>query len=167
MGHVMPRKVKTESGDGLGMRIGRNSKIAGVQIGIAQSEMAEARGADPVTVSCSEAATQLLSIDRLTLITKILKASLPALVSDADKSDIYGALLAEVIKGLSIDTQDLPASTDARMQDRFLTVSLYPEPKPRIPWIRLRGLWLKQAGFTSKSRIRVQVMTGCLVITKE
>lgn len=52
-------------------------------------------------------------------------------------------------------------------QERFLTVSFYPEAKPRVPWIRLRGLWLQQAGFTPQSRIRVRVMTGCLVITKE
>lgn len=52
-------------------------------------------------------------------------------------------------------------------QERFLTVSLYPEARPHIPWIRLRGLWLQQAGFTPKSRIRVRVMTDCLVITRE
>lgn len=51
-------------------------------------------------------------------------------------------------------------------QERFLTVSIYPEANSRTPWIRLRGLWLRQAGFTPKSRIRVQVMPGCLVITK-
>jgi len=50
-------------------------------------------------------------------------------------------------------------------RERFLTVQLYPEPKPKIPWIRLRGLWLMQAGFTPQSRIRVRVMKSCLVIT--
>lgn len=52
-------------------------------------------------------------------------------------------------------------------QERFLTVSICPEATPRTPWIRLRGLWLQDAGFTPKSRIRVRVMPGCLVITKE
>lgn len=52
-------------------------------------------------------------------------------------------------------------------QERFLTVQLVPEAKPKIPWIRLRGLWLQQAGFTPQSRIRVRVMNGCLVITTE
>ena len=52
-------------------------------------------------------------------------------------------------------------------QERLLTVSIYPEAKPHVPWIRLRGLWLQQAGFTPQSRIRVRVMVGCLVITKE
>lgn len=50
-------------------------------------------------------------------------------------------------------------------QERFLTVTLYPQPRPRIPWIRLCGLWLEQAGFTPRTRIRVRVMRECLVIT--
>ena len=62
------------------------------------------------------------------------------------------------------DIQMLKGQTQ---QERILTVSLYPETKANIPWIRLRGLWLLQAGFTPQSRIRVRVMTGCLVITKE
>jgi toxic protein SymE len=52
-------------------------------------------------------------------------------------------------------------------QERFLTVSLYPEQRPRSPWIRLRGLWLKQAGFAPQARVRVRIMQGCLVITTE
>ncbi len=52
-------------------------------------------------------------------------------------------------------------------QERFLTVQLYPERRPRKPWIRLRGLWLQQAGFTPQARIRVRGMQGCLVITTE
>lgn len=52
-------------------------------------------------------------------------------------------------------------------QERFLTVSLYPEQRPRLPWIRLRGLWLEQAGFAPQARVRVRIMHGCLVITAE
>lgn len=52
-------------------------------------------------------------------------------------------------------------------QERLLTVSAYPEARPHVPWIRLRGLWLQRAGFTPRTRIRVRVMAGCLVITKE
>lgn len=98
----MPRKAKTESGADLGTRIGRNIKIARAQIGITQSEMAEALGLEPVTVSRIETGAQLPSIDRLELIAKLLKVSLPALVSDASKSDAYGALLAEVVKDLPV-----------------------------------------------------------------
>jgi len=64
------------------------------------------------------------------------------------------------------DTRDSPTSKGGK-QERFLTVTLYPEARPKIPWIRLRGLWLQQAGFAPQARIRVRVMTGCLVITTE
>lgn len=65
------------------------------------------------------------------------------------------------------DTRRMSRARKQEMQDRFLTVSIYPEAKRKIPWIRLRGLWLQQAGFTPQSRIRVRVMPGCLVITME
>jgi hypothetical protein len=52
-------------------------------------------------------------------------------------------------------------------QERILTVSLYPEAWPHVPWIRLRGMWLQEAGFTPHSRVRVRVMKDCLIITKE
>lgn len=54
-----------------------------------------------------------------------------------------------------------------RKQERFLTVQRYPEVKSQIPWIRLRGEWLRQAGFAPQSRIRVRIMNDCLVITRE
>ena len=71
------------------------------------------------------------------------------------------------------DTNDKPgrrarkAANASIKQERFLTVQLYPQPRPRLPWIRLRGLWLEQAGFLPQARIRVRVMRGCLVITTE
>lgn len=74
--------------------------------------------------------------------------------------------LSRLIECLDCEIQDTPTTTNIEKQERFLTVSFYPEPRPRIPWIRLRGLWLRQAGFIPKSRVRVQVMPGCLVITK-
>jgi len=64
-------------------------------------------------------------------------------------------------------TRDIPESTGSGKQERFLTVSMCPEWPPRKPSIRLYGLWLLQAGFTPQTRIRVRVMTGCLVITTE
>jgi hypothetical protein len=33
--------------------------------------------------------------------------------------------------------------------------------------VRLRGLWLEQAGFTAQTRVRVRVLDGMLVITAE
>lgn len=65
------------------------------------------------------------------------------------------------------DTRDGPVPEGIGKQERFLTVALYPEARPRLPWIRLRGLWLAQAGFLPQARIRVRVMQGCLVITTE
>ena len=38
-------------------------------------------------------------------------------------------------------------------------------PSKKIPWIRLKGLWLKEAGFEINDAIRVRVIKGCLVIT--
>jgi len=64
------------------------------------------------------------------------------------------------------DTPEVPTSKSSK-QERFLTVKLYPEAQPKTPWIRLHGQWLQQAGFTPQTRIRVRVMTDCLVITRE
>jgi toxic protein SymE len=40
-------------------------------------------------------------------------------------------------------------------------------PGKPVPWIRLRGLWLRQAGFEVNENVKVRVMKGCLVITAE
>ena len=40
-------------------------------------------------------------------------------------------------------------------------------PARPVPWIRLRGLWLRQAGFEVNENVKVRVMKGCLVITAE
>jgi len=65
------------------------------------------------------------------------------------------------------DTRDIRTPIGVGKQERFLTVALYPESEPRIPWIRLRGLWLSQAGFTPQSRVRVRIMDKCLVLTTD
>lgn len=64
-------------------------------------------------------------------------------------------------------TRDTLAPKNMEARDRFLTVLLYPEARRCTPWIKLCGHWLSQAGFTPRSRVRVRVMTGCLVITIE
>ena len=51
------------------------------------------------------------------------------------------------------DTRDGPVPEGMDKQERFLTVTLYPEWRARKPWIRLRGLWLLQAGFTPQTRV--------------
>lgn len=65
------------------------------------------------------------------------------------------------------DTRVVPMHTQRAKQERFLTVALYPEAVPRLPWIRLRGLWLLQAGFVPHARVRVRIMQGCLIITMD
>ena len=64
-------------------------------------------------------------------------------------------------------TRDRPVHESMGKQERFLTVAMYPEPIPHLPWIRLRGLWLLQAGFAPRMRVRVRIMRGCLVITTD
>jgi toxic protein SymE len=39
------------------------------------------------------------------------------------------------------------------------------EDYPPVPWIRIRGRWLDEAGFKISDRIRVEVEHGKLVIT--
>jgi len=69
--------------------------------------------------------------------------------------------------GLSQEDRAGLAAKNIKKNERFLTVSIYPDARQNVPWIRLRGLWLLQAGFIPQTRIRVRVMSGCLVITKE
>ena len=96
----MPRKSKTGSGTALGIRIGRNIKLARTRAGITQSQMAEALDLENATVSRIETGAQLPSIDRLEQIAKVLKTTLPGLLADMSKNEAFGELLAEVIKDL-------------------------------------------------------------------
>lgn len=60
-----------------------------------------------------------------------------------------------------------PAPEQTDQYDRFITVGLYPEFKPKKPWLRIQGLWLLKAGFTPKLRVRISVSPGRLVITPD
>jgi hypothetical protein len=77
-------------------------------------------------------------------------------------------------------TREIPAASNSRPgasaptgqcahRDRFLRVEPLPEYNPRSSksLIRLRGIWLAQAGFAPQARVRVRVMHGCLIITTE
>lgn len=68
------------------------------------------------------------------------------------------------------------AFTGGGRQERHITVSsmLYDQKKNlerphmapiKVPWIRMQGKWLEQAGFDIHSRVRIRVMFGCLVLT--
>ena len=77
------------------------------------------------------------------------------------KSNIYSKPIPLTSDGPTI----LPTKNIIAHPDRWLTVGLYPEFRPQTPTIRLKGKWLKAAGFMPNSRVRVRVMRGCLVIT--
>lgn len=98
----MPRKSKTASGTALGVRIGRNIKLARTRLGITQSQLAEALDVENATVSRIETGAQLPSIDRLEQIAKTLKVTLPTLVADTGKLEAFGGLLADVVKDLPL-----------------------------------------------------------------
>jgi len=42
-----------------------------------------------------------------------------------------------------------------------------PSKEMCVPWIRMQGLWLQQAGFVINSPVKVRVMEGCVVLTVE
>ena len=75
--------------------------------------------------------------------------------------------------------QPLPGSKKSKLcQQRRIKVQAiqYTQPlknpdKPskemRVPWIRMQGLWLQQAGFVINAPVTVQVMQGCVVLTLE
>jgi hypothetical protein len=50
------------------------------------------------------------------------------------------------------------------MAPRTVTVSPY-GPR-RVPMLRLRGSWLRAAGFPNGARVSVTVEAGCLVIRR-
>lgn len=96
----MPRQTKTEKGDELGKRIGRNIKVGRTRLGITQGQLAEALGIENVTVSRIETGAQLPSLDRLDDISQYLGVSLATLIGDATQKDAFGDLFAEVVKDL-------------------------------------------------------------------
>ncbi len=59
------------------------------------------------------------------------------------------------------------------MKDRKLTISKdyhsyqlkRPLPGPPVPWIRLKGYWIKRAGFDIGMPVRIQVKKKRLIIT--
>lgn len=96
----MPRKPKAASGSTLGIRIGRNIKIARLALGMTQADLAEALDVENVTVSRIETGAQLPSIDRLDETAKVLKISLTALLADKEQDSAMADMLVEAIKDL-------------------------------------------------------------------
>lgn len=97
----MPRKQKTEAGANIGIRIGRNVKIARTKLGMTQSDLAEMLNLENVTVSRIETGAQLPSIDRLEEIASALKVSLTSLLSDTNKSGAYAEMMADLMSDMT------------------------------------------------------------------
>jgi len=102
----MPRKEKTAKAADLGIRIGRNIKIARTRQGITQSQLAETLDIESVTISRIETGAQLPAIDRLEQIARTLKVSLSTLLADSSKSGAFGEMLNEVAKDLPVRERD-------------------------------------------------------------
>jgi transcriptional regulator with XRE-family HTH domain len=117
----MPRKSRTTSGTTLGVRIGRNIKIARTRLGITQSQLAEAIGLENVSISRIETGAQLPSIDRLDEIAKTLKVSLTTLLADTSKTGAYAELLAEVLRDLPVREKEFVYSFAATYAQHWKT----------------------------------------------
>ena len=65
------------------------------------------------------------------------------------------------------DTRNKPKLSNQTHPERSATVATILEKKTHYPWIRLRGHWLQKAGFSPETKVRIRVMTDCLVITKD
>jgi transcriptional regulator with XRE-family HTH domain len=101
----MPRKSKTDSGNALALRIGRNIKNARTLLGMTQGQLAELLDLENVTVSRIETGAQLPSIDRLDEVAKALNVSLTTLLADTNKSSAMADLLVDAIKDLPVREQ--------------------------------------------------------------
>lgn len=61
---------------------------------------------------------------------------------------------------------DTPVTKPTMKPDRFLTVGIDRDTYPKnLPWIRMRGQWLAQAGFVPRTRIHIRVGIDRLVLT--
>ncbi|WKB55981.1 SymE family type I addiction module toxin [Eleftheria terrae] len=72
----------------------------------------------------------------------------------------------------------LPTTSKLQRNERYLNVNgaFLPQDRSRqppgvadtpVPWVRLRGKWLKDAGFEVDAQVRVRIMAGCLVLTTD
>jgi hypothetical protein len=49
---------------------------------------------------------------------------------------------------------------------RKATVTSYFDTRVSVPMIRLRGRWLMRAGFRKGDALRIEVVEGCLILTR-
>lgn len=65
-----------------------------------------------------------------------------------------------------MNSQNQHAAPNASMKARKLTVGYAPLEKPgvEVPYLRLRGRWLRDAGFAIGRNVKVEVSEGRLTI---
>src|SRR5687767_766439 len=75
-------------------------------------------------------------------------------------------LAAPAARGARMNSQDQSAVPNASMAARKLTVGSAPLEKPgvEVPYLRLRGRWLRDAGFAIGRNVKVEVSAGRLTI---
>lgn len=66
----------------------------------------------------------------------------------------------------------MAARTRSSLKHRLLTIGYsfytyrrnsWPRPLP-VPYLRLRGHWLRQAGFSVGQKVSIQIADGCIMI---
>jgi hypothetical protein len=78
-------------------------------------------------------------------------------------------LARQAITSASLAKPAMPSERSITVTSTLQThKTSYGEMRERkVPWIRLRGIWLEQAGFTIGTPVRIRVMSGCLVLTTD
>jgi len=68
--------------------------------------------------------------------------------------------------GARVNQQELPSASNPRKKLRRLKMSYActDNPKVDVPYLRLRGRWLKEAGFDVGRNVRIEVGEGRLTI---
>lgn len=59
--------------------------------------------------------------------------------------------------------QPLPKSPKPTCKIKQIKVGSIVDRERLVPWVRLQGQWLKQAGFDIHTPVQVHVMHGCLI----
>lgn len=96
----MAGKIKVARGSDFARLVGRNVKAGRTRLGLTQSELAERLGLDNLTISRLETGVQMPAVERLNEVAIALQMSLPILLTDPEKIDVFDGLLAATIKDL-------------------------------------------------------------------
>ena len=59
--------------------------------------------------------------------------------------------------------QPLPKTPKPTCKIKQIKVHAIPDRDKLVPWLRVQGQWLQQAGFEIDTPVHVHVMHGCLI----